>query len=136
MYVTVVDFVPCRCDTYMEICNFGQAHICKSAFVNRHRPAYSSYTGLLNIVLPAVDSKFTPEIEPLLLNAKVSGDSQIHDVLQTHNELSRRLFTFRCSKINKDHRNTFGGFVNTPKCDDNTGDDAGRLRSVGACAQL
>jgi hypothetical protein len=37
----------------------------------RHRPAYSSYESALNLILPPVDSTFVPEIEPLLLNAKV-----------------------------------------------------------------
>lgn len=36
-----------------------------------HRPMYSSYTGNYSILLPPVDVNFPPEIEPLLLNAKV-----------------------------------------------------------------
>lgn len=36
-----------------------------------HRPMYSSYSGALNIVLPAVDVNFAPAIEPLLLTAEV-----------------------------------------------------------------
>lgn len=85
----------------------------KIMFVSRHRPAYSTYTGPFDLLLPPVDTKFTPEIEPLLLNAKVRCDSSLSE-LNVFIMLS-------------------GGILNTPKCDE-IGDDAGRLRGVGTCA--